>query len=41
MRKKLETWAASADPLPTQFVEGEQNDVIDRLKALGYLGGEE
>ena len=41
MRKKLETWAASADPLPTHFVVGEQNDVIDRLKALGYLGGEE
>ena len=41
MRRKLETWAASADPLPTYFVDGEQNEVIDRLKALGYLGGEE
>ncbi len=41
MRRKLETWAASADPLPTYFVDGDQNEVIDRLKALGYLGGEE
>ena len=41
MRQNLEAWAASADPLPTHFVQGEENEVIDRLKALGYLGGEE
>jgi len=41
MRRKLETWAASADPLPTYFVPGEQNEVIERLRALGYLGGDE
>ena len=41
MRQKLEAWAASPTPLPTQFVHGEQNDVLLRLKALGYLGDDE
>ena len=41
LRQGLEAWAESADPLPTSFVNGEQNEVMQRLKALGYLGGEE
>ncbi len=41
LRHKLEAWAAAARPLPTYFVHGEQNDVIDRLKSLGYLDDDE
>ena len=41
LRQKLEAWAAAARPLPTYRVHGEQNEVIERLKSLGYLGGDE
>jgi len=39
MRRKLEEWAASARPLPAEFDEEHRDETIERLRALGYLGG--
>ena len=37
LRARLEIWAASAAPLPSRFL-GNDPEVLERLKALGYLG---
>jgi arylsulfatase A-like enzyme len=37
LRRDLETWAASADPLPSQFEPSQTQDTIKRLRSLGYL----
>lgn len=37
---KLEAWAESAAPLPSRFEPSQREETIERLKALGYLGGE-
>lgn len=39
MRGELESWAASADPLPTEWVASLKDEVLERLQALGYAGG--
>ncbi len=33
----LESWAASADPLPSGFESSQMQETIQRLKSLGYL----
>ena len=40
LRTALEAWAASADPLRSRFENSQRQETIDRLEALGYLGGE-
>lgn len=37
LRDHLETWAASAKPLPTHFEQGRAEETLERLEALGYL----
>jgi arylsulfatase A-like enzyme len=37
LRRELETWAASADPLPSEFEPSQTQDTIKRLRSLGYL----
>lgn len=37
LRAKLESWAESADPLPSKFEMRQHLETIERLKALGYL----
>jgi arylsulfatase A-like enzyme len=39
MRGELESWAASANPLPSHFVASMKDEVLRRLQALGYAGG--
>jgi arylsulfatase A-like enzyme len=39
LRVRLEAWAESADPLPSKFEDITRDETIERLKALGYLGG--
>jgi arylsulfatase A-like enzyme len=38
LRPLLERWAASARPLPSELEPSRQQETIERLKALGYLG---
>lgn len=38
LRRKLEAWAASAHPLPSEFDPEQREETIERLKGLGYLG---
>jgi arylsulfatase A-like enzyme len=38
LRGLLEEWAASADPLPSRFAGDRDEETIERLRALGYLG---
>jgi arylsulfatase A-like enzyme len=40
LRRRLEAWAATADPLPSRFEPSQLEETVKRLKALGYLGGE-
>ena len=37
LRRRLEVWAASADPLPSQFEPSQTQDTVKRLRSLGYL----
>jgi arylsulfatase A-like enzyme len=37
---RLEAWAASARPLPSRFAATPQDDTLERLRALGYVGGD-
>ncbi|MBW1912531.1 MAG: sulfatase [Deltaproteobacteria bacterium] len=37
LRQKLEEWANSAHPLPSEFITKKQAKAIERLKSLGYL----
>ncbi len=37
MRKDLDAWAASADPLSSRFDSEQQEDTIEKLRSLGYL----
>jgi len=37
LRKELESWAATADPLPSQFDPSQTQETMDRLRALGYF----
>ena len=37
LRKDLESWAATADPLPSQFDPSQTQETMDRLRALGYF----
>jgi arylsulfatase A-like enzyme len=37
LRQDLEVWAASADPLPSQFEPTQTQDTVRRLRSLGYL----
>ena len=39
LRDQLEAWAASARPLPSRFDPSQREETIERLRALGYLGG--
>jgi arylsulfatase A-like enzyme len=39
LRTELESWAAAANPLPSEFVGSLDDEVLRRLKALGYAGG--
>jgi arylsulfatase len=39
LRDRLEAWAASARPLPSRFDPSQREETIERLRALGYLGG--
>jgi arylsulfatase A-like enzyme len=39
LREQLEAWAASARPLPSRFDPSQREETIERLRALGYLGG--
>ena len=41
LRQKLHAWTAAAKPLPTHFDSSQQEETIRRLRALGYLGGED
>jgi hypothetical protein len=41
LRTELEAWAASPQPLPSEFVGSLDDEVLRRLKALGYAGGEQ
>ena len=38
-RGRLEDWAASAAPLESRFEPSQRQETIERLRALGYLGG--
>jgi arylsulfatase A-like enzyme len=37
LRKELEAWAASADPLPSQFEHLKREETTKRLRSLGYV----
>ncbi len=37
LKRKLETWANSAAPLPSRFESSQKQDTIRKLKSLGYL----
>jgi arylsulfatase A-like enzyme len=37
LRGELEAWAASADPLPSQFEHLKRKETIERLRSLGYI----
>jgi hypothetical protein len=37
LRRALEGWSESADPLPSTFEGMEKEDTIRKLKSLGYL----
>lgn len=37
LRRALEAWAVSADPLPSEFEPQQTQDTIKRLRSLGYL----
>jgi arylsulfatase A-like enzyme len=37
LRSKLEAWAASARPLPSQFESSQREETLKRLKSLGYV----
>jgi arylsulfatase A-like enzyme len=39
LREKLEAWAAGARPLPSRFEPSQREETLERLRALGYLGG--
>ena len=39
LRDQLDSWAASATPLSSRFDPRQRQETIQRLKALGYLGG--
>ena len=41
MRTRLESWAASADPLPSRFEPSQRQETIERLRALGYVDDSE
>jgi len=40
LREALEAWATAADPLPSRFESSQREETMERLRALGYLGGE-
>jgi arylsulfatase A-like enzyme len=37
LRRELEGWARSADPLPSRFEPSQTQDTVRRLRSLGYL----
>lgn len=37
LRTALEAWAASADPLPSAYVTTQREEVLERLRKLGYV----
>ena len=37
LRRDLEAWAESADPLPSRFDPSQQEETIRRLRSLGYI----
>jgi len=37
LRKKLISWANSANPLPSRFEPSQKEETIKRLKSLGYI----
>ena len=37
LRRALEDWIGSADPLPSTFEGMEKDDTIRKLRSLGYL----
>jgi arylsulfatase A-like enzyme len=41
LRAQLESWAASADPLESRFEPSQREETIERLRSLGYLGGDD
>jgi len=36
LRRRLDTWTRSADPLPTRFESSQREETIKRLRSLGY-----
>jgi arylsulfatase A-like enzyme len=41
LRPRLEAWAASARPLPSRFEPSQRAETLERLRALGYVEGDE
>jgi arylsulfatase A-like enzyme len=41
LREALEAWSTAVDPLPSRFEPSQREETIERLRALGYLGGEQ
>jgi len=39
LRAGLETWSKARQPLPSRFNPDRHGDVLERLRALGYVGG--
>jgi hypothetical protein len=40
-RKMVQEWHQSARPLPSQFDAAHYQETLERLKSLGYIGGED
>jgi len=41
LRRRLDVWTAAQTPLPSRFDDRTHDETIARLKALGYLGGDD
>ena len=41
LRRQLAAWTATQNPLPTHFDQQQRDETVRRLRALGYLVGEE
>ncbi|MCG3125495.1 MAG: Arylsulfatase [Phycisphaerae bacterium] len=41
LRSQLAAWGAAANPLPSHFDASLRDDTMRRLKAMGYLGGDD
>jgi hypothetical protein len=41
LRRELDAWTAAQHPLPSRFEDRSRDETIARLKALGYLNGDD